>query len=132
MVSAIARLESELKAVGVTAEVSGRPKHIYSIWKKMKGKKVDFDELYDVRAFRVIVDDIKDCYTVLSILNNLWTPIPKSLTTIFRVRNRTVIAHCIPWLLLMMAVRFEVQIRTKEMHQSSEFGVAAHWRYKNR
>ena len=77
VVSAIARLESELKAVGVTAEVSGRPKHIYSIWKKMKGKKVDFDELYDVRAFRVIVDDIKDCYTVLSILNNLWTPIPK-------------------------------------------------------
>ncbi|MCX7218399.1 MAG: HD domain-containing protein, partial [Burkholderiales bacterium] len=77
VVTAIARLERELAAVGVKAEVSGRPKHIYSIWKKMRGKDVNFDELYDVRAFRVIVDDVKDCYTVLGIVHNAWTPITK-------------------------------------------------------
>lgn len=130
VVSAIARLEHELKAVGVKAEVSGRPKHIYSIWKKMKGKKVDFDELYDVRAFRVIVDDIKDCYTVLGILNNLWTPIPKEFDDyISRPKpNGYKSLHTV--VVVDDGRPLEVQIRTKEMHQFSEFGVAAHWRYK--
>ena len=130
VVSAIARLESELKAVGVTAEVSGRPKHIYSIWKKMKGKKVDFDELYDVRAFRVIVDDIKDCYTVLSILNNLWTPIPKEFDDYISRPKPNGYRSLHTVVIVDDGRPLEVQIRTKEMHQSSEFGVAAHWRYK--
>ena len=130
VVSAIARLESELKAVGVTAEVSGRPKHIYSIWKKMKGKKVDFDELYDVRAFRVIVDDIKDCYTVLSILNNLWTPIPKEFDDYISRPKPNGYRSLHTVVVVDDGRPLEVQIRTKEMHQSSEFGVAAHWRYK--
>ncbi len=130
VVSAIARLEHELKSVDVKAEVSGRPKHIYSIWKKMKGKKVDFDELYDVRAFRVIVDDIKDCYTVLGILNNLWTPIPKEFDDyISRPKpNGYKSLHTV--VIVDDGRPLEVQIRTKEMHQFSEFGVAAHWRYK--
>ncbi|MBC3876049.1 RelA/SpoT family protein [Undibacterium flavidum] len=130
VVSAIARLEHELTLVGVKAEVSGRPKHIYSIWKKMKGKKVDFDELYDVRAFRVIVDDIKDCYTVLGILNNLWTPIPKEFDDyISRPKpNGYKSLHTV--VIVDDGRPLEVQIRTKEMHQFSEFGVAAHWRYK--
>jgi GTP pyrophosphokinase len=130
VVSAIARLEHELKSVDVKAEVSGRPKHIYSIWKKMKGKKVDFDELYDVRAFRVIVDDIKDCYTVLGILNNLWTPIPKEFDDyISRPKpNGYKSLHTV--VVVNDGRPLEVQIRTKEMHQFSEFGVAAHWRYK--
>ncbi|MFA9273656.1 MAG: bifunctional (p)ppGpp synthetase/guanosine-3',5'-bis(diphosphate) 3'-pyrophosphohydrolase [Candidatus Aquirickettsiella gammari] len=130
VVSAIDRLEKELTAVGVKAEVSGRPKHIYSIWKKMKGKKVDFDELYDVRAFRVIVDDIKDCYTVLGILNNLWTPIPQEFDDyISRPKpNGYKSLHTV--VIVDDGRPLEVQIRTKEMHQFSEFGVAAHWRYK--
>lgn len=130
VVSAIDRLERELAAVGVKAEVSGRPKHIYSIWKKMKGKKVDFDELYDVRAFRVIVDDIKDCYSVLGILNNLWTPIPKEFDDyISRPKpNGYKSLHTV--VIVDDGRPLEVQIRTKEMHQFSEFGVAAHWRYK--
>ena len=130
VVSAIARLEKELAAVDVKAEVSGRPKHIFSIWKKMKGKKVDFDELYDVRAFRVIVDDIKDCYTVLGILNNLWTPIPKEFDDyISRPKpNGYKSLHTV--VIVDDGRPLEVQIRTKEMHQFSEFGVAAHWRYK--
>jgi GTP pyrophosphokinase len=75
--SAIARLQSEMAAAGIQAEVFGRPKHIYSIWNKMRGKELDFTDLYDVRAFRVIVDDVKTCYTVLGVVHNIWTPIPK-------------------------------------------------------
>jgi hypothetical protein len=70
---------AELAAAGIKAEVSGRPKHIYSIWKKMRGKELDFTELYDVRAFRVIVADAKTCYTVLGLVHNIWTPIPKRI-----------------------------------------------------
>ncbi|MBI3711872.1 MAG: bifunctional (p)ppGpp synthetase/guanosine-3',5'-bis(diphosphate) 3'-pyrophosphohydrolase, partial [Burkholderiales bacterium] len=130
VVSAIARLEHELTAVGIHAEVTGRPKHIYSIWKKMRGKKVDFDELYDVRAFRVVVEDTKDCYTVLGILNNLWTPIPKEFDDyISRPKpNGYKSLHTV--VIVDDGRPLEVQIRTKEMHQFSEFGVAAHWRYK--
>jgi GTP pyrophosphokinase len=130
VVSAIARLESELAAVDVKAEVSGRPKHIFSIWKKMKGKKVDFDELYDVRAFRVIVDDIKDCYTVLGILNNLWTPIPKEFDDYISRPKANGYKSLHTVVIVDDGRPLEVQIRTKEMHQFSEFGVAAHWRYK--
>jgi hypothetical protein len=101
--TALARLTSELKNAGIKGEVSGRPKHIYSIWKKMKGKSVNFDELYDVRAFRVVVDDIKDCYTVLGLVHNVWAPIPKEFDDYISAQNRTVINLCIQSLLLRMA-----------------------------
>ncbi|MBC3884678.1 RelA/SpoT family protein [Undibacterium griseum] len=130
VVNAIALLNSELKAAGVKAEVSGRPKHIFSIWKKMKGKAVDFDELYDVRAFRVVVDDIKDCYTVLGIVHNLWVPIPKEFDDyISRPKpNGYKSLHTV--VVVEDGRPLEVQIRTREMHQFAEYGVAAHWRYK--
>ncbi|WP_321925126.1 RelA/SpoT family protein [Paraburkholderia guartelaensis] len=127
---AIARLQSELAAAHIQAEVSGRPKHIYSIWKKMRGKEIDFSELYDVRAFRVIVPDIKDCYTVLGIVHNLWQPVPREFDDYisrpkpngYRSLHTVVIGDD--------GRAFEVQIRTQEMHQFAEYGVAAHWRYK--
>ncbi|QGZ54362.1 RelA/SpoT family protein [Paraburkholderia acidiphila] len=127
---AIARLQSELAAAHIPAEVSGRPKHIYSIWKKMRGKEIDFSELYDVRAFRVIVPDIKDCYTVLGIVHNLWQPVPREFDDYisrpkpngYRSLHTVVIGDD--------GRAFEVQIRTQEMHQFAEYGVAAHWRYK--
>jgi GTP pyrophosphokinase len=130
VVSAIALLEAELKAAGVKAEVSGRPKHIYSIWKKMNGKGVDFDALYDVRAFRVIVDDIKDCYTVLGIVHNAWAPIPSEFDDyISRPKpNGYKSLHTV--VVVDDGRPLEVQIRTREMHQFAEYGVAAHWRYK--
>ncbi|WP_339938823.1 bifunctional (p)ppGpp synthetase/guanosine-3',5'-bis(diphosphate) 3'-pyrophosphohydrolase [Undibacterium luofuense] len=130
VVNSIARLNTELKAAGVRAEVSGRPKHIYSIWKKMKGKSVDFRELYDVRAFRVIVDDIKDCYTVLGIVHNAWAPIPKEFDDyISRPKpNGYKSLHTV--VMVDDGRPLEVQIRTREMHQFAEYGVAAHWRYK--
>ncbi|HTH59137.1 MAG TPA: bifunctional (p)ppGpp synthetase/guanosine-3',5'-bis(diphosphate) 3'-pyrophosphohydrolase [Paraburkholderia sp.] len=127
---AIERLQQELVAANLPAEVSGRPKHIYSIWKKMRGKDLDFSRLYDVRAFRVIVPDIKDCYTVLGIVHNLWQPVPKEFDDYisrpkpngYRSLHTVVIGDD--------GRAFEVQIRTHEMHQFAEYGVAAHWRYK--
>ena len=128
--NAIGRLKSELSAAGIKADVSGRPKHIYSIWSKMRGKSLEFSELYDVRAFRVIVDDVKTCYTVLGIVHNIWAPIPKEFDDYisrpkqngYRSLHTVVVAED--------GRALEVQIRTAEMHRFAEYGVAAHWRYK--
>ncbi|WP_244813704.1 bifunctional (p)ppGpp synthetase/guanosine-3',5'-bis(diphosphate) 3'-pyrophosphohydrolase [Caballeronia sp. Lep1P3] len=127
---AIARLQKELDTAQIKAEVSGRPKHIYSIWKKMRGKHLDFSELNDVRAFRVIVGDIKDCYTVLGIVHNLWQPVPREFDDyISRPKpNGYKSLHTV--VVGDDGRAFEVQIRTHEMHQFAEYGVAAHWRYK--
>jgi GTP pyrophosphokinase len=126
----VALLRGELEAVGIEPVIHGRPKHIYSIWKKMRGKDVSFEKLYDIRAVRVIVANVRECYTVLGVVHDLWAPVegefddyiakPKSNgyqslhTAVVGPEGRTL----------------EVQIRTHEMHESSELGVAAHWRYK--
>ena len=127
---AIARLATELTQAGIKADVTGRPKHIYSIWNKMRGKVLDFNALYDVRAFRVVVADIKTCYTVLGLVHNIWTPIPAEFDDyISRPKSNG-------YRSLHTVVQddegraFEVQIRTTEMHHFAEYGVAAHWRYK--
>ncbi len=136
----VSRLKQALSAAGVPAEVTGRPKHIYSIINKMKRKQVEFGELYDVRAVRILVDDsladgssvdgIRACYTALGLVHELWPPIesefddyiahPKSNN--YRSLHTAVIGP--------RGLALEVQIRTREMHQHSELGVAAHWRYK--
>ena len=128
--SSIDRLEKELRDAGIKAEVSGRPKHIYSIWKKMRGKELDFSSLYDVRAFRVIVEDVKACYTVLGIVHNIWTPIPKEFDDyISRPKpNGYQSLHTV--VTAEDGRPLEVQIRTQEMHNFAEYGIAAHWRYK--
>jgi GTP pyrophosphokinase len=126
----IALLQQELQQAGVKAKVTGRSKHIYSIINKMKRKQVDFSELYDVRAVRILVGDIKDCYTALGLVHNLWQPIPKEFddyiahpkSNDYRSLHTAVIGP--------RNLAIEVQIRTHEMHQHSELGVAAHWRYK--
>ncbi len=126
----VQRLKQALDAAGIPAEVTGRPKHIYSIINKMKRKHLKFDELYDVRAVRIQVADIQSCYAALSLVHELWTPLaseyddyiarPKSNN--YRSLHTAVKdTHGLP---------FEVQIRTHEMHRHSELGVAAHWRYK--
>jgi GTP pyrophosphokinase len=129
--NAVLRLKDELAKSGVThAEVYGRPKHIYSIWNKMRQKDLDFSEVYDVRALRIIVDEVKDCYTALGIVHALWQPIhgefddyishPKG--NFYRSLHTAVMAED--------GRALEVQIRTPEMHAHAELGVAAHWRYK--
>ncbi len=126
----IAQLKQSLHQAGIKAEVTGRAKHIYSIINKMKRKHLDFSELYDVRAVRILVDDVQSCYTALGIVQSLWAPIfsefddyiahPKSNN--YRSLHTAVIGS--------QGLALEVQIRTHEMHQHSELGVAAHWRYK--
>jgi GTP pyrophosphokinase len=125
-----AELSAELRRAGMKFEITGRPKHIYSIYKKMQRKALAFDQLYDVNALRVFVDEVKDCYAVLGIVHNLWTPIPtefddyiaKPKGNDYRSLHTAVIGPG--------GRVLEVQIRTYEMHRQAELGVAAHWRYK--
>ena len=128
---AVTRLKCELEALDVkNAEIYGRPKHIYSIWNKMRKKGVEFSEVYDVRALRVIVDGVKDCYTALGLVHNMWSPIPKEFDDYIsnpkgnNYRSLHTAVSCADGRSL------EVQIRTREMHKHAELGVAAHWRYK--
>ena len=127
---AIVRLQDELAAAGIKAEVFGRPKHIYSIWSKMRGKELDFSELYDVRAFRVIVADDKACYTVLGVVHNIWTPIPKEFDDYISRPKANGYQSLHTVVMADDARPLEVQIRTQEMHNFAEYGIAAHWRYK--
>ncbi|MGE0876068.1 MAG: bifunctional (p)ppGpp synthetase/guanosine-3',5'-bis(diphosphate) 3'-pyrophosphohydrolase [Burkholderiales bacterium] len=123
-------LGAELKAAGLEAQIAGRPKHIYSIWNKMRAKSLAFEDVHDVRALRVIVATPKDCYTALGVVHNLWQPMPQEFDDyISRPKGND-------YQSLHTAVSgpggrtLEVQIRTEEMHRHAEFGVAAHWRYK--
>ncbi|MFM9114212.1 MAG: RelA/SpoT family protein, partial [Polynucleobacter victoriensis] len=124
------RLNTELQAAGIKADVQGRPKHIYSIWKKMQGKAIDFAQLYDVRAFRILVEDVKDCYAALGIVHHVWQPIPKEFDDyIARPKpNGYQSLHTV--VMDSEGISFEVQVRTQDMHKQAEYGVAAHWRYK--
>ena len=129
---AITTLTAELTAAGVRVEVTGRPKHIFSIYNKMRTKGLDFDELYDVRGLRVLLDSVKDCYTALGIVHNVWQPVPGEFDDyISRPKGNN-------YQSLHTAVfgpggrALEVQIRTHDMHHDAELGVAAHWRYKER
>ncbi|PPC80615.1 MAG: GTP pyrophosphokinase [Methylotenera sp.] len=123
-------LRQKLAQAGIKGEVSGRPKHIYSIINKMRRKNLDFEQLFDVRAVRILVDDVKDCYTALSLVQTLWQPIPGEFDDYIarpkgnNYRSLHTAVHGPQGLAL------EVQIRTYEMHEYSELGVAAHWRYK--
>jgi len=128
--TAIARLKSELAAAGIKADVFGRPKHIYSIWNKMRGKALDFSELYDVRAFRVIVDDVRTCYAVLSLVHNIWAPIPEEFDDYISRPKQNGYQSLHTVVVAEDGRALEVQIRTQEMHRFAEYGVAAHWRYK--
>lgn len=126
----VKRLQLALSKEGIKAEISGRPKHIYSIWNKMRIKKLEFSQLFDLRALRVIVKDERDCYGVLAIVNSLWTPLPDEFDDyIARPKPNgyrslhTVVADD-------QERAFEIQIRTQAMHQFAEYGMAAHWRYK--
>ncbi|HYN11690.1 MAG TPA: bifunctional (p)ppGpp synthetase/guanosine-3',5'-bis(diphosphate) 3'-pyrophosphohydrolase [Burkholderiales bacterium] len=128
--SAIATLARELEEIGLKASISGRPKHIYSIWNKMRSKGLDFAQLYDVRALRVIVPEVKDCYSALGVAHNLWQPIPKEFDD-YISRPKGNLYQSLHTAVLGPGGRtLEVQIRTDEMHRQAELGVAAHWRYK--
>jgi GTP pyrophosphokinase len=124
------RLQSELKNARIPAEVTGRPKHIYSIWNKMRIKNLAYDQLHDLRALRVIVPDERACYAVLALVHSMWTPVSDEFDDyISRPKPNgyrslhTVVSDA-------QDRKFEIQIRTREMHEFAEYGMAAHWRYK--
>ncbi|MFV1974112.1 MAG: bifunctional (p)ppGpp synthetase/guanosine-3',5'-bis(diphosphate) 3'-pyrophosphohydrolase, partial [Thiohalobacterales bacterium] len=123
-------LNAELDTAGIQAKVSGRPKHIYSIYRKMQHKQVDFAQIFDMRAVRVIVNEEKDCYAALGIVHGLWRHIPKEFDDYIAnpKENRYRSLHTA--VIGPESRTLEVQIRTEEMHRHAEFGVAAHWRYK--
>jgi len=123
-------LKRELTQAGIRADVTGRPKHIYSIINKMKRKHLEFSELYDVRAVRILVDDLKDCYTALGLIHNLWQPIPGEFDDYIAHPKSNGYRSLHTAVIGPRDLAIEVQIRTTEMHQHSELGVAAHWRYK--
>lgn len=125
-----ARLQQVLNHAGIKAEVKGRPKHIYSIFKKMDKKQKDYDGLNDIRGMRIFVDDIPACYAALGIIHNQWRPIPGEFDDYIAAPKDNFYQS------LHTAVQYddgqplEVQIRTHEMHHNAEYGIAAHWRYK--
>jgi hypothetical protein len=126
----IATLRRELDAAGIKAEVTGRPKHIYSIWNKMRRKQSGIDALYDIRAVRILVDDVKACYTALGIVHHLWSPLPREFDDYIAKPKANSYRSLHTAVIGPEGKPLEVQIRTFEMHQHSEYGVAAHWRYK--
>ena len=125
-----ALLRRELAGAGLRADVSGRPKHIYSIWKKMQRKDLGFQDLFDVRGVRILVDDVKDCYAALGLVHHLWVPIPREFDD-YIARPKANNYRSLHTAVIGPEEKvLEVQIRTHEMHQANELGVAAHWRYK--
>jgi len=127
---AMAELARELKAAGIRAEIAGRPKHIYSIWNKMRTKGLDFAEVHDIRALRIIVPEVKDCYAALGVVHNLWQPIPKEFDDYISRPKANLYQSLHTAVIGPGGKTLEVQIRTEEMHRHAELGIAAHWRYK--
>jgi len=127
---AIQVLSVELNKSGVPGSVTGRPKHIYSIWNKMRKKAVDFAEVYDVRALRVIVPEVKDCYAALGVVHNLWHPIPREFDDYISRPKDNLYQSLHTAVIGPGGKTLEVQIRTEAMHRQAEYGIAAHWAYK--
>ncbi|MFZ5917581.1 MAG: RelA/SpoT family protein [Chloroflexota bacterium] len=123
-------LKQHLRAAGINAEVTGRPKHIYSIHRKMMRKNLPFEEIYDIRGVRVVVGSVGECYTALGVVHNLWRPIPGEFDDFIAMPKDNMYQSLHTTVVADDGKSLDVQIRTHDMHRTAELGIAAHWRYK--
>ena len=128
----MAMLQPKLDEVGLEAHISGRPKHLYSISQKMKEQGKEFHEIYDLTAIRIVVDSLKDCYGALGIVHTLWKPIPGKFKDYIAMTKANMYQSLHTLVMVGKNELLEVQIRTMEMHRTAEYGIAAHWRYKEK
>ena len=126
----VAQLHEELNRAGISAEISGRPKHVYSVWNKMREKGVDLSAVFDVLGFRILVNDVSDCYAALGVVHGLWEPIMDAFDDYITKPKPNGYQSLHSAVIGPEGVTMEVQIRTFAMHRHAELGVAAHWQYK--
>ena len=128
--SIIREVGDHIEKAGIKAELSGRVKHFFSIYKKMLNQNKTIDEIYDIFAIRIMVDSVKDCYAALGVIHELYTPIPGRFKDYIAMPKENMYQSLHTTLIGSQGIPFEIQIRTFEMHRTAEYGIAAHWKYK--
>lgn len=123
-------LSSRMAEFGITAEIEGRPKHIYSIWRKMNEQNLPFEQIFDLVAFRIIVNEVQDCYSALGVIHSIFRPIPGRFKDYISLPKQNGYRSLHTAVVGLKNTRIEIQIRTRQMHTYAEEGIAAHWRYK--